>query len=153
MNIVSVDPQSRVLSEDEVLALLREPVPMRLGMVDAQGWPLVTPVWHVFENGVFRVVIGSASHKAKVLRANPRAYFTVDKGGDTDSDTRGVRGRARVRLIEGDIGLALDVTRKALMKYMGSDSGPYADEMLKWAREGGMSVLELTPLRFGAFGY
>ena len=36
---------------------------------------------------------------------------------------------------------------------MGTDTGPYADEMLKWARGGGMSVVELTPLRFGAFGY
>jgi len=81
-----------------------------------------------------------------------RAYFTVDTGGN-NSDTRGVRGRARVRIIDGDIGLAIDVTRKALVKYMGTDTGPYADEMLKWARDGGMSVVELTPLRFGAFGY
>ena len=36
---------------------------------------------------------------------------------------------------------------------MGTDTGSYADEMLKWARDGGMSVVELTPLRFGAFGY
>jgi len=125
---------------------------MRLGMVDEKGWPLVTPVWHVFENDLFRVVIGSTSHKASVLRANPRAYFTVDTGGN-NSDTRGVRGRARVRIIDGVIGLAIDVTRKVLVKYMGTDTGPYADEMLKWARGGGMSVVELTPLRFGAFGY
>jgi len=45
------------------------------------------------------------------------------------------------------------VTRKGLAKYTGTDEGPYADEMLKWAREGGMSVIELTPLRFGAFSY
>ena len=152
MDIVPVDPQARVLSEEEVLTLLREPVPMRLGMVDEKGWPLVTPVWHVFENDLFRVVIGSTSHKANVLRANPRAYFTVDTGGN-NSNTRGVRGRARVRIIDGDIGLAIDVTRKALVKYMGADTGPYADEMLKWAHGGGMSVVELTPLRFGAFGY
>lgn len=152
MNIAPVDPQARVLSEDEVLKLLREPVVMRLGMIDGKGWPLVTPVWHVFENGVFRIVIGSTSHKAAVLRDHPRAYFTVDTGG-SEGETRGVRGRATVRLIDGDIGLAIDVTRKALVKYMGSDKGPYADEMLKWAREGGMSVVELTPLRFGAFGY
>jgi len=25
--------------------------------------------------------------------------------------------------------------------------------MLKWARDGEMSVVELTPLRFGAFSY
>ena len=34
---------------------------------------------------------------------------------------------------------------------MGTDSDSYADEMLKWARDGEMSVVELTPLRFGAW--
>jgi Pyridoxamine 5'-phosphate oxidase len=152
MKIVSVDPQARVLSEEEVLALLREPILMRLGMVDGKGWPLVIPVWHVYESGVFRVAVGNTSHKAKVLRENSRAYFTIDTGGSS-TETRGVRGRANAGVIDGDVGLAIDVIRKALMKYMGTDEGPYADEMLKWARDGIMSVVELTPLRFGAFGY
>ena len=152
MQIVSVDPQARVLSEEEVLALLREPILMRLGMVDGTGWPLVMPVWHVYEAGVFRVAAGNTSHKASVLRKNPRAYFTVDTGGNY-GETRGVRGRASVRVIDGDVQLAVDVARKGLLKYTGTDTGPYAEEMLKWAREGGMSVVELTPLRFGAFSY
>ena len=152
MQIVSVDPQARVLSEEEVLALLREPILMRLGMVDGTGWPLVMPVWHVYEAGVFRVAAGNTSHKASVLRKNQRAYFTVDTGGNY-GETRGVRGRASVRVIDGDVDLAIDVTRKGLLKYTGTDTGPYAEEMLKWAREGGMSVVELTPLRFGAFSY
>jgi hypothetical protein len=80
------------------------------------------------------------------------AYFTIDTGGSS-TETRGVRGRANAGVIDGDVGLAIDVIRKALMKYMGTDEGPYADEMLKWARDGIMSVVELTPLRFGAFGY
>jgi len=146
MKIVSVDPQARMLSEEEVLTLLREPIPMRLGMVDEKGWPLVMPVWHVYEDGVFRVAAGNNSHKANVLRTNQRAYFTVDTGG-SHGDTRGVRGRANVRVIDGD------VARKGLVKYTGTDEGPYADDMLKWARDGGMSVVELTPLRFGAFSY
>lgn len=152
MNIVAADPMARVLSESEVIALLAEPIPMRLGMVDGAGWPLVNPVWHVFEGGVFRVAVGSASHKARLLRADRRAYFTVDTGGTT-GDTRGVRGRANARVIDGDVPLALDVCRKGLVKYTGSDEGPYASEMLKWARDGGMSVVELTPLRFAAFSY
>jgi len=152
MNIVAVDPQARVLSEGEILALLEEPIPMRLSMVDGHGWPLVMPVWHVFEGGVFRVAAGKSSHKIKVLRANPRAYFTVDTGG-ADEQTRGVRGRATVRIVDGDIGLAVDISRKGLLKYTGTDSDSYADEMLKWARDGEMSVVELTPLRFGAFSY
>jgi len=152
MQIASVDPQARVLSEEEVLALLREPILMRLGMVDGTGWPLVMPVWHVYEAGVFRVAAGNTSHKASVLRKNPRAYFTVDTGGNY-GETRGVRGRASVRVIDRDVELAVDVTRKGLLKYTGTDTGPYAEEMLKWAREDGMSVVELTPLRFGAFSY
>jgi Pyridoxamine 5'-phosphate oxidase len=152
MNIVAADPMARVLSETEVVTLLAEPILMRLGMVDGKGWPVVNPVWHVFEGGVFRIAVGRTSHKAQVLRAEGRAYFTVDTGGTT-GDARGVRGRARARVIDGDLPLALDVCRKALVKYMGSDAGPYADEMLKWARDGGMSVVELTPLRFAAFSY
>ena len=45
------------------------------------------------------------------------------------------------------------MARKGLLKYTGTDKGPYADEMLKGANTGGMSVAELTPLRFGAFSY
>jgi hypothetical protein len=152
MKIVAVDPQARVLSEQEILALLREPVLMRLGMVDGHGWPVVMPVWHVFEGGVFRIVAGKTSHKANVLRANQRAYFTVDTGG-ASGDARGVRGRANARLVDGDVPLAVDVARKGLVKYTGTDTNSYAEEMLHWARDGGVSVIELTPLRFGAFGY
>jgi Pyridoxamine 5'-phosphate oxidase len=152
MKIVAVDPEARVLSKDEVLALLREPIPMRLGMVDGQGWPLITPVWHVFENDVFRVIVGKTSHKANVLRANQRAYFAIDTGG-AHGEARGVRGRANVRVIDGDVDLAGDVARKGLLKYTGTDKGSPAHEMLKLARDGDMSVVELIPLRFGAFSY
>ena len=54
---------------------------------------------------------------------------------------------------DGDVALAVGVCRKELVKYTGADSGPFAEEMLKWARSGDMSVVELTPLRFGAFRY
>jgi|SoiMethySBSTD1v2_1073268.scaffolds.fasta_scaffold645230_2 nitroimidazol reductase NimA-like FMN-containing flavoprotein (pyridoxamine 5'-phosphate oxidase superfamily) len=152
MKIVAADPTVRVLSEDEVLALLKEPIVMHLGLVDGQGWPLVNPVWHVFERDVFRLVVGKTSHKAKLLRAAPRAYFAVDKGG-ASNDTRGVRGRAAARVIDGDVAQAEAVCRAALIKYTGSDENDYAKEMLTWARDGSMSVVELTPSSFRAFAY
>lgn len=151
MNIVAVDRHASVLSEDEILALLTEPLLLRLGMVDQDGWPLVHPVWHLFEGGVFRLLVGRASHKASVLRASRRAYFTVDT--TAGERARGVRGRANVRVIDGDAGLAVDVCRKGLLKYTGTDTGSFAEEMLKWAGAGDMSVVELAPLRFGAFRY
>jgi len=151
MRIVAADSMARVLAEDEVRALLAEPIPMHLGIVDTTGWPVVNPVWHVFEDDVFRLVVGKASHKAKLLRDLPRAYFAVDTGAT--GDVRGVRGRASARVIDGNAGLALAVCRKALLKYTGTDTGSYAEEMLQWARDGDMSVVELAPTLFRAFRY
>jgi hypothetical protein len=151
MKIVSADPHARVLTEDEVVALLREPIVMHLGMVDDAGWPVVNPVWHLFEDEVFRLVVGRTSHKAKCLSATSRAYFAVDKGGAA-GDTRGVRGRAGVRVVH-DVDRAVDVTRKELLKYTGTDESAYAEEMLKWARDGELSVIELLPAQFRAFAY
>jgi hypothetical protein len=152
MNIVAADPHARVLSEDEVVTLLAEPIVMHLGMVDEKGWPVVNPVWHVFENGVFHIAVGKTSHKAKVLRTNRRAYFTVDRGG-APGGTRGVRGRASVQILDRDVDRAVDVCRKELIKYTGTDKGTYAEEMLAWARDGDMVIVELTPSQFRAFAY
>lgn len=152
MQIVAADAMARALSEPEVRALLAEPIVMHLGMVDGAGWPLVNPVWHVFEDEVFRLAVGKASHKARLLRATPRAYFAVDTGGAA-GEARGVRGRAAVRVTDGDVALAVDVCRKALRKYTGTDEDAYAQEMLGWARAGDMSVVQLTPAQFRAFAY
>jgi hypothetical protein len=152
MNITPADPLARVLTEDEVRALLAEPIVMHLGMVDGTGWPLVNPVWHVFEDGVFRIAVDKASAKARLLRANPRAYFAVDRGSAT-GDAEGVRGRAGVRVIDGEVDLAVAVCRKALLKYTGTDQDAYAEEMLRWARDGDMSVVELAPAQLRAFSY
>jgi len=45
------------------------------------------------------------------------------------------------------------VARKGLVKYTGTDKGPYAEEMLSWARAGRTSVVKLTPTQFRAFAY
>jgi nitroimidazol reductase NimA-like FMN-containing flavoprotein (pyridoxamine 5'-phosphate oxidase superfamily) len=150
MKIVAADPRAGVLSEDEVVALFAQPVVMHLGIVDGKGWPIVNPVWFVYEHEVFRLVVGRTSHKASMLRANPRAYFCVDTTGD---ETRGVRGRARVSMLENDPSLAVAVARRALLKYTGTDTDDYAQEMLGWAREGQMTVVELATSEFRAFQY
>jgi hypothetical protein len=40
-----------------------------------------------------------------------------------------------------------------LIKYTGTDKGTYAEEMLAWARDGDMVIVELTPSQFRAFAY
>jgi nitroimidazol reductase NimA-like FMN-containing flavoprotein (pyridoxamine 5'-phosphate oxidase superfamily) len=153
VNIVAADPtpHARVLSEAEVRALLAEPIFLRLGIVDESGWPLVHPLWHLFDGARFRLIIGKASRKASVLRTKERAYFTVDTG--SGGSARGVRGRATARVIDGDVEAAVDVCRRQLLKYTGTDTGALAEELLAWARSGDLSVVDLTPLRFAAFAY
>ena len=151
MKIVAADAKARTLSEDEVVALFAAPNVMHLGFVDGKGWPVVNPVWFVYEYDVFRIAVGRTSHKARMLRANPRAYFCIDTA--TAEDTRGVRGRARVMMFEGDRDLAVNVARKALLKYTGTDTDEYAQQMLGWARDGEMTVVELSTGEFRAFQY
>jgi nitroimidazol reductase NimA-like FMN-containing flavoprotein (pyridoxamine 5'-phosphate oxidase superfamily) len=151
VEIVAADPKASVLSEAEVRGLLAEPLLMRLGMVDADGWPLVHPVWHVFEGERFRVAVARRSHKATVLRASRRAYFTVDT--DAEGESRGVRGRADVQVVDGHADLAVEISRKTLLKYTGTDQDAYARQMLGWAAAGDMSIVELSPRRFAAFSY
>jgi hypothetical protein len=152
MRIVAADAMAQALSEAEVLALLAEPILMHLALVDGQGWPVVNPVWHVFEDGVFRLVVGRDSHKARLLRALPRAYYAVDEGG-VRGDARGVRGRAAVRVRDGEPALATEIARKVLLKYTGTDQDEYAREQLQAAQAGGLAVVELTPSLVRAFRY
>jgi nitroimidazol reductase NimA-like FMN-containing flavoprotein (pyridoxamine 5'-phosphate oxidase superfamily) len=151
VEIVAADPKASVLSEAEVRGLLAEPLLMRLGMVDADGWPLVHPVWHLFEGERFRVAVARRSHKATVLRASRRAYFTVDT--DAEGESRGVRGRADVHVVDGHADLAVEISRKTLLKYTGTDQDDYARQTLGWAAAGDMSIVELSPRRFAAFSY
>jgi hypothetical protein len=152
MDIVPADPQARPLSREEAVALLNGPILLRLGFADAAGWPVVHVVWHLFEDDRFRLAIHRASRKAALLRRDPRVYFTVDTGSGGEP-VRGVRGRARARVIDGDVDLAVDVTRKTLRKYLGTDSGEIAEGLLGLARSGEASVVELTPTRFAAWAY
>ena len=90
MKIVTVDPQARVLSEQEILALLRGPILMRLGMVDGHGWPVVMPVWHVFEGGIFN----------SSLDGNVRRAIDLHEGEKIDEEALKALVRAAVILNE-----------------------------------------------------
>src|SRR4030095_16390824 len=59
MKILAFDLQARFLSEDEILALLREPIPMRLGMVDGKAGPSSRP------SGTYSSADSSASRRGR----------------------------------------------------------------------------------------
>jgi hypothetical protein len=69
---------------------------MRLGVTEADGTPLVHPVWYTWQHEQFLVHIGTQSGKRRAIEAQPMVYFTVDDA--RPGSVFGVRGKARVTL-------------------------------------------------------
>lgn len=150
MKIVKADSMTELLSEEEVHEILAEPLLMRLGYGDAEGWPVVQPVWFVFENDRLVTTVEKGTRKAVRLQADPRCYFTIDSSGP--GGTYGVRGRARAQLSE-DQALAERVLRASLRKYLGSEEGPTAEALLQDAAGGELVTLQLEAVKFAAWRY
>ena len=68
----------RPLTDDELAALLGLDAPGRLGTLDKEGYPHITPIWFVWDRGAFYMT--SLPEKAHVRRLgrDPRASFCVD---------------------------------------------------------------------------
>lgn len=150
MHIVKADSMTGLLTREEVEAILAEPLLMRLGFNDQDGWPAVAPVWVLYENERLWTTIEAGSRKARRLAEDDRAYFAIDASGPTG--TYGVRGRAHARVMT-DRALAEKLTRQSLLKYLGTEEGDMAEAMLRDAREGETAVVELTPVKWAAWRY
>jgi nitroimidazol reductase NimA-like FMN-containing flavoprotein (pyridoxamine 5'-phosphate oxidase superfamily) len=101
----------RELDRGEIEALLSLEVPARLATLDGDGFPHVTPLWFVWQEGAFYMTsIADRPHLRRLSR-NPRAGLCVDvedpERPDGQRPNRQVlpapyearRGRQRVRLI------------------------------------------------------
>lgn len=147
MEISPAEPGTRTLTQDEVRELLAQPHLMRLGFLDAQGWPVVHAVWVLFEDDRLWTTVGADSLKARSFARDDRTYFTID----TDAG-RGVRGKARAR-VHRDQARAEDVTRKSLRKYTGSEEGRIAEALLADVRNGETVLVELQPVKLLSWAY
>jgi nitroimidazol reductase NimA-like FMN-containing flavoprotein (pyridoxamine 5'-phosphate oxidase superfamily) len=68
----------RRLSEDEIEALLALDVPARFATLDADGFPHVTPLWFVWDDGAFHLTSYSDRPHLRRLAGNPRAGLCID---------------------------------------------------------------------------
>jgi len=148
LRLTAADRYAGPMDEKEILDFLdRERVLMRLGMVDDDGYPMVHPVWFVYEDNCLWAAVERTSRKAKILRKNPKVYFTIDKSSEPP---KGVRGRGRAALIEDD-SLALRLTEKHLLKYHGSTSDEFARDFLESIHES--VVIKVTPIYLATWDY
>lgn len=112
-----------VAVSDEAGDLLRRDVPAHLGTLDGRGYPRITPIWFLFEDGTFYMTSIVGKRHLEDLRRDPRASIRVDVedavavGGVRANCQVGGRGIAELR---PDVGGTW--TRRITLKYVtGSD--------------------------------
>ena len=148
MRLTAADRYAGPMDQKDMLDFLdRERVLMRLATVDDAGYPMVHPVWFVYEDNCLWAVVERASRKAKLLRKNSKVYFTIDRSTEPP---KGVRGRGTAALIEDD-SLALRLTQKHLLKYHGSIEDEFARGFLQSIHES--VVVKVTPIYFATWDY
>ena len=132
------DPELKKMDKNEVSELLNQPIYLRVAMINAKdGSPLVHPIWYYFDDEKFYAVSNIRGIKVQSLKKNPDVYFLVDT---TD---RGVRGKARAKVID-DPSYAKEITSRNLTRYLGSLDSPEAKERLEFSKNYG--AIEITPV-------
>jgi 2-phospho-L-lactate guanylyltransferase len=101
--------------DDSTVAFLHEPgLLMRLGTVGGDGYPQVTPIWYLYDEGIFWITTASDRVKARNMLARPQVGFAIDSD---QRPYRGVSARGEARLIaEGEA--ARPMTRRIAARYV-----------------------------------
>jgi 2-phospho-L-lactate guanylyltransferase len=101
--------------DDSTVAFLNEPgLLMRLGTVGSDGYPQVTPIWYLYDDGRFWITTASDRVKARNMLARPQVGFAIDSD---QRPYRGISARGQALLIaEGEA--ALPMTRRIAARYV-----------------------------------
>jgi nitroimidazol reductase NimA-like FMN-containing flavoprotein (pyridoxamine 5'-phosphate oxidase superfamily) len=89
--------------DPDAAALLDRDVPAHLGTIDGQGYPRITPIWFVYEDGAFYMSSLVGKRHIPDLRREPRPSVRVDceeptsVGGVRANRQVGGRGIAELR--------------------------------------------------------
>lgn len=151
VKIIKADPWGRVMTGKETNEFLQgEPFLMRIGIIDSDGYPLVHPVWFVYENEKFLLTSDRNTTKVKTLKKKNKVYFVIDTV-TKETGPCGVRGRGEAKIVD-DAEYALEVIRKHLLRYLGSLKGPLAKQLLDAAKTDTV-VIEVYPKFLGTWRY
>jgi nitroimidazol reductase NimA-like FMN-containing flavoprotein (pyridoxamine 5'-phosphate oxidase superfamily) len=139
------------MSEREVRRFLTQSrSTLVLGTTDADGSPMIHPVWYYFDNTKTKLYFytGPALKKATNIKERSAVYF------DVDSDRwpyKGVKGKGRARLVSAK-GEALSVASKILARYVRKGQ-PLIKSALEKVKTGGYVVFEISPAYFTSWDY
>jgi PPOX class probable F420-dependent enzyme len=136
------------LSREALDALLREPIVARLGTIDADGYPVIVPIWTEWDGEAIWLVARAKADYSANLRARPKVTLSVVR--DDAADTRAlILGRAEI--VEGPSplsGRVEAVARRMARRYEGADGDRYIEESMDWPR----LLVRVVPDRIVSWG-
>jgi hypothetical protein len=143
--------RENALSSDERDAFLTELRIGRIATMREDGWPHVTPIWYVWDDGRFVLSLGKSRRHLDNIARDPHVTLCVDEDPRTTDLTKSPRAVVCYglgRLVEDEAGVR-EITAKVEQRYLPADvRGPELDELL-WF-EGRVGV-EITPQRWLAW--
>ena len=130
--------------------LARSKSTLILGTTNADGTPMIHPVWYYFDWAKTKLYFytGPTLKKAANIGERSQVYF------DVDSDRwpyKGVKGRGRARIVT-DKRESLSCAAKILTKYV-RKGNPLIKSALDKVKSGGYVVFEITPAYFTSWDY
>ena len=141
-------PEIRRLSAEEISDLLALDVPAHLATTDPDGYPRITPLWFLYEDGAFRMTSVEGQPHLRNIDADPRAAICVDveerQARDGHRPNRRFRAQGRAELARDKDGTW---TRRITQKYLPGDEAA-ADRRSSMPRV----VITLRPERLVAQG-
>ncbi len=137
------------LTPEERDEFLSRKLVARLATLREDGWPHVTPIWYVWEDGRFNLSLGNSRKHLANIRRDPHVTMCVDVDPRVDDPTRTPRSVVCfgfAELVE-DEPTVRAVTDKMELRYLGAIPPEFEEAM--WFE--GRTVVVITPQRWLAW--
>jgi PPOX class probable F420-dependent enzyme len=141
------------LTQAEIDEYLNRRIMARMATQRADGYPHLTPIWFLWEDGQFKHTLGANRVHLANLARDPRMSLVIDEdyrladGLAAGARSVTVRGDA---VLSQDPELLRDVTYRALVKYLGADD---AELYLEPIMAEGRTIVTMTPTAWVTWDY
>jgi PPOX class probable F420-dependent enzyme len=153
MSSKSTATAENALKQAEIDEYLSRRIMARMATQRPDGYPHLTPIWFVWEDGQFRHTLGAGRVHLANLARDPRMSLVIDEdyrlADGLAAGARSVTARGDAELSR-DPELIRDVTYKALVKYLGADD---AELYLEPIMAEGRTIVTMTPKAWVTWDY
>lgn len=132
--------EAPTLGQDEMKQFLQKPLNATVGTNRRDGPPQLSPVWYLYEEGLFYIGITRGTAKYHNLRRDPRISICIDGGR---SDNRTVMVSGTVTMLEKNDPQQQEMRHRLIWHYMANEDA--AREYEEMSKDWESILLVVTP--------